>query len=99
MGVVKAMPADKFSFAPSATTFAAAQGAQFTGVRTFAQQATHVAQANFFFYLSLSGMKPDTDVASDGEADVEGRHRAALGDSFTFAHGRSRRLRRRMRSR
>jgi hypothetical protein len=54
MGAVKAMPADKFDFAPSAAIFVPGQSTQFATVRTFAQQATHVAQANYFFSL-LSG--------------------------------------------
>src|ERR1035437_7512103 len=40
MGAVKAMPAEKFSFAPSAAIFVPAQTTQFATVRTFAQQAT-----------------------------------------------------------
>src|ERR1022692_2885399 len=45
MGVLKTMPAGKFSFAPSATIFVPGQKTEFATVRTFAQQATHVAQA------------------------------------------------------
>src|ERR1700683_2899411 len=48
-GAVKAMPADKFGFAPSASIFVPAQTTDFNTVRTFAQQATHVAEANYFF--------------------------------------------------
>src|ERR1700733_2600674 len=63
MGAVKAMPAEKFGFAPSAAIFAPGQPTEFATVRTFAQQATHVAQANYFFYSNLSGLKPDVDMA------------------------------------
>ena len=86
MGAVKAMPAEKFGFAPSATIFAPGQTTEFATVRTFAQQATHVAQANYFFYMAASGLKPDVDVASieklTGKDDVV----AALAGSFAFAH-------------
>ena len=85
MGAVKAMPAEKFSFAPSAAIFVPAQMTEFQGVRTFAQQATHVAQANYFFYGVVSGLKPDVDVAIaklTNKEDVV----AALAGSFGFAH-------------
>src|ERR1700758_5891905 len=49
MGVAKAMPADKYSFAPAAGTFAPSQGAKFDGVRTFAHEASHVTLANYDF--------------------------------------------------
>ena len=86
MGAVKAMPADKFSFAPSAAIFVPAQKTEFEKVRTFAQQATHVAEANYFFYNIVSGLKPDVDVKSieklTGKDDVV----AALAASFAYAH-------------
>src|SRR5579875_3589671 len=43
MGVAKAMPADKYSFAPPS-----ANGAKYEGVRTFAQEVSHVAMANYY---------------------------------------------------
>src|SRR5271170_8105796 len=49
MGAVKAMPAEKYDFAPSAAIFVPGQKTEFAKVRTFAQQATHVAEANYFF--------------------------------------------------
>ena len=62
MGAVKAMPADKFGFAPSQAIFVPGQTTDFATVRTFAQQATHVAQANYFFANFVSGVKPDADL-------------------------------------
>src|ERR1017187_3733289 len=62
MGAVKAMPTEKFGFAPSAAIFVPGQTTEFATVRTFAQQATHVAQANYFFYMTVAGIKPDVDV-------------------------------------
>src|ERR1017187_5679591 len=67
MGAVKAMPADKFGFAPSAAIFVPGQTTQFATVRTFAEQVTHVAQANYFFYMTVSGLKPDVDMAGVGK--------------------------------
>jgi uncharacterized damage-inducible protein DinB len=86
MGAVKAMPADKFDFAPSAAIFVPGQSTQFATVRTFAQQATHVAQANYFFYMTVSGMKPDVDVAGIAKLTKKDDVVAALAASFTFAH-------------
>ena len=62
MSAVKAMPADKFDFAPSQAIFVPGQKTEFATVRTFAQQATHVAQANYFFYSVVSGLKPEVDM-------------------------------------
>jgi uncharacterized damage-inducible protein DinB len=86
MGAVKAMPADKFDFAPSAAIFVPAQTTQFATVRTFAQQATHVAQANYFFYMTVGGMKPDVDVAGIAKLTKKENVVSALAASFAFAH-------------
>ncbi|MGA2538701.1 MAG: DinB family protein [Terracidiphilus sp.] len=86
MGAVKAMPADKFSFAPSAAIFAPSQKTEFDKVRTFAQQATHVAEANYFFYSHVSGLKPDVDVKGLEKLSGKDDAVAALAGSFAFAH-------------
>jgi uncharacterized damage-inducible protein DinB len=86
MGVVKTMPAEKFGFAPSAAIFVPGQTTDFATVRTFAQQATHVAQANYFFYATVSGMKPDVDSASIAKLTRKDDVVAALAASFAFAH-------------
>ncbi|HEY4381354.1 MAG TPA: DinB family protein [Acidobacteriaceae bacterium] len=86
MGVVKTMPAEKFGFAPSAAIFASGQTTEFATVRTFAQQATHVAQANYYFFMTLSGLKPDTDVAAIGKLTDKTAIVAALAGSFAFGH-------------
>ena len=85
-GVVKAMPADKFSFAPSANTFAASQSEKFDGVRTFAQEVTHVIQANYYFYSLVSGAKPDVDMKAIGTYTTKDQIVPALAASFAFAH-------------
>ena len=86
MGAVKAMPAEKFSFAPSQALFAPDQKTEFAKVRTFAQQATHVAEANYFFYNIVSGLKPDVDVKNIEKLTSKDDVVAALAGSFTFAH-------------
>jgi uncharacterized damage-inducible protein DinB len=86
MGAVKAMPADKFSFAPSASIFVPAQNTEFKTVRTFGQQVAHVAQANYFFFMTLSGLKPDVDMKAIGSLTSKDDAVAALAGSFAFGH-------------
>ncbi|MGB7264535.1 MAG: DinB family protein [Terracidiphilus sp.] len=86
MSAVKAMPAEKFGFAPSAEIFVPGQPTEFATVRTFAQQATHVAEANYFFYSSISGIKPDVDTQAILKLTKKDEVVAALAGSFAFAH-------------
>jgi hypothetical protein len=86
MGVVKAMPADKYNFAPSAAIFAPGQGVKFDTVRTFVQQVTHVAEANYYFYSAVGGMKPDVDMKALGDIKTKDEAVAVLAGSFKFAH-------------
>jgi hypothetical protein len=86
MAAVKVMPAEKYSFRPSAAIFVPGQTTRFDGARTFAQQATHVAKENYFYFGIVSGLKPDVDVSGieklTGKEDVV----AALAGSFALAH-------------
>ena len=86
MGVVKAMPAEKYDFAPSSAIFVPGQLAKFDTVRTFAQQVTHVAEANYYFYSTLSGLKPDMDRKQIAMLTKKEDAVAALAASFAFAH-------------
>ena len=86
MGVAKAMPADKYDFAPSAAIFAPGQSPKFATVRTFGEQVAHVAEANYYFYSTLSGIKPDVDMEKIGKLTKKDDAVAALAASFTFAH-------------
>jgi DinB superfamily len=86
MSAVKAMPADKFDFAPSTAIFAPGQTTEFASVRTFAQQATHVAEANYFFYFIVSGIKPDVDQQAITKLIKKDDVVAALAGSFAYAH-------------
>ena len=86
MGVAQAMPADKYGFAPTAATFAATQGAKFDGVRTFAQEISHVTTANYYFASTILGEKMPVDPKSiDGLTTKEELLKAAA-DSFAYAH-------------
>src|SRR5258705_1635952 len=86
MGLVNAMPADKYSFAPSAAIFKADQGVKYDGVRTFGQMVAHVAQANYFFYSSLGGGKPDVDVKAIVSMTSQEDTVKALTASFAYGH-------------
>jgi uncharacterized damage-inducible protein DinB len=55
-------------------------------VRTFAQQATHVAEANYFLYQIVSGIKPDVDVKGIEKLTAKDDVVAALAGSFAYAH-------------
>ena len=83
MGVAKAMPADKYDFTPASLKI---PGAKYEGVRTFAAEVKHVAQANFFFYGAVSGMKPDMDVKAIGALKTKDEIVNALAASFAFGH-------------
>jgi uncharacterized damage-inducible protein DinB len=78
---VEAMPDDKFNFAPT-------QG-EFKGVRTFAQQAKHIAAVNYMFGAAILSEKPPVELGSENgpdsmtsKADVV----KFLKDSFTYLH-------------
>jgi len=76
VGVAEAMPADKYNFAPTA--------GQFKGVRTFGQQLTHVAEAQYFFFGAF-GIKPDIDPKSLEKLTGKDEIIKAVKDSFAFA--------------
>jgi uncharacterized damage-inducible protein DinB len=91
MGAVKAMPAEKFDFAPSAAIFAPSQKSDYLspdnkGVRSFGAMVAHIAQANYFFGSALSGLKPDVDVKAIGSLTDKDKLVAALAASFDFLH-------------
>jgi uncharacterized damage-inducible protein DinB len=86
MGAVRAMPAERFGFAPSAAIFVPGQKTEFATVRTFAQQATHVAEANYFFFGTVSGLKPDVDVDGIEKLTKKQDVVAALAASFAYGH-------------
>ncbi len=85
VSAAKAMPADKYSFAPAQGIFAPGQTTQFDSVRTFVAQVTHLAQANYFFF-GWSGIKPDRDVKAIGAITTKDEALAALEESFAYAH-------------
>src|SRR5438105_3772825 len=91
VGLAKAMPAEKYNFAPSAAIFVESQKTDFLspdnkGVRTFAENVKHVAQANYFYAGRASGLKPDADVKAIADLKDKDQIVAALEASYAFAH-------------
>lgn len=89
MGVVKAMPAESFNYTPSAKAgngSSAAAAPKFEGVRSFGQQAIHLAQANYFFFQSFGGPKPTADLKGMSNLKSKDEIVAALQGSFAYAH-------------
>jgi uncharacterized damage-inducible protein DinB len=76
VAAAEAMPADKYDFAPTT--------GEFKGVRTFGQQITHVAEAQYFFFKGF-GIKPGIDVEAIGKLTSKDDVVKALKDSYAFA--------------
>jgi uncharacterized damage-inducible protein DinB len=77
----EAMPEDKFAFAPT--------GGEFKDVKTFTQQVSHVASANFMFGAGILGEKPPMELGGEnGPATLKTKADIIkfLKDSFAYAH-------------
>jgi hypothetical protein len=89
VGAAKAMPAEKYNFAPSQEIFAPSQKVDFVSpksVNTFGQTVAHIAQANYSFFSSLGGAKPDVDMKAMGALTSKEDTVKALEGSFAYAH-------------
>ena len=81
VSLAEAMPADKYKFAPTR--------GEFQGVRTFGQQAAHVAAVNYLVAAAVLGEKPPVDTGGEnGPASLDGKDAIVkyLKDSFAYAH-------------
>lgn len=80
--LVQAMPADKFGFAPT--------GGEFHGVRTFAQQSTHVAAVLYEVSAAILGEKNPTEMgkSENGPASLKSKAEVEkyVKDAFAYAH-------------
>jgi len=79
--VAKAMPAEKYGFAP-----ASANGAKFEGVRTFAQEVSHVTVANYYFASTILGETMPVNSKTISALTTKDDLLKAAADSFTYAH-------------
>jgi hypothetical protein len=86
MMLVKAMPAEKYEFAPSQAIFVPSQKTSYDGVRTFGGLILHVAQANYIMAARFGGLKPDVDMKSLAGLKTKDEIDAALAASFAFLH-------------
>jgi uncharacterized damage-inducible protein DinB len=81
VAVADAMPADKYSFAPT--------NGEFRGVRNFAKQVKHVAAVNYLCAAAILGEQAPADAADERGPD-SARTKAEifkyLKDSFAYLH-------------
>jgi hypothetical protein len=81
MSLASAMPADKYNFAPTSGAF--------TGVRTFAQQAKHIASIMYMVSAAALKQKPPVDLGGeDGPDSIRSKAEVIdyLRGAFAFAH-------------
>jgi hypothetical protein len=80
LSVAEAMPAEKYSYIPSAP------GGKFDGVRSFAEQVKHVACANFAFFNEIEGKTPPDGCEKGGPAPATTKVELLkyLHDSFDY---------------
>jgi uncharacterized damage-inducible protein DinB len=80
IGLAEAMPEDKYSFIPTV--------GKFDGVRSFGEQAKHVACAQFTFFNEFEGKKPPDDCEKGGHdpAKTKAELIKYLKDSFDYSN-------------
>lgn len=82
VSLAEAVPADQYGFAPTK--------GEFQGVRTFAQQAKHIASTNWGACASALGEKPPTETGEDekGPDSVATKDQIVkyLKDSYSYCH-------------
>ncbi len=81
VSAAEAMPADKYSFAPT--------NGEFKGVRTFAQQVKHVAAVNYMVGAAILGEKSPVVLGGENGPDsVKSKAEIVkfLNESFAYTH-------------
>jgi uncharacterized damage-inducible protein DinB len=80
--VAAAMPAEKYSYIPSAP------GGKFDGVRSFAEQVKHVACANYAFFNEIEGKTPPDGCEKGGPAPAKTKAELLkyLRESFDYGN-------------
>jgi uncharacterized damage-inducible protein DinB len=81
LSAAEAMPAEKYSYMPSAP------GADFKGVRSFAEQVKHVACANYAFFNEIEGKTPPEHCEKGGPSPAATKAELLkyLRDSIEYA--------------
>jgi hypothetical protein len=82
LSVAEAMPAEKYSYVPSAP------GGKFDGVRSFAEQVKHVACANYAFFNEIEGKTPPDGCEKGTPASLTTKPELLkyLRDSFDYGN-------------
>jgi len=84
--VAEAMPESKFSFSPESLNI---PGADYKGVRTFAEQLKHVAASNYYIWSPITGDKLRDDL-NNGKGPENMKAKADiikfLKESFALGH-------------
>jgi hypothetical protein len=82
LSVAEAMPAEKYSYIPSAP------GGKFDGVRSFGEQVKHVACVNFAFFNEIEGKTPPDGCEKGGPAPATTKAELLkyLRDSFDYGN-------------
>ena len=86
VAVAEAMPAEKYSFAPTAAAFASGSPAKFDTVRTFGAELTHLIGGNYYFFSKASGVSTPAAAKQAATLKTKDEIVAALKQSFVFAH-------------
>lgn len=84
--LAEAMPEEKYDFMPGGDMFKSGI-AKYEGVRTFRQEITHIAQANYF-YGAMAGGQPMNSEKAKAVAMTKTKAELvqALKDSFAYLH-------------
>ena len=87
VGLVAAMPADKINFSPTSLEI---KGSDYQGVRTFAQEAKHLATYVYMLSSAVLEQKPPVDLGKgdNGPDTVKSKEEILdyMKGAFTFGH-------------
>lgn len=82
VGAAEAMPEDKYDFAPASLNI---KNSDYKGVRTFAEQVKHVADANYLLWSPISSEKR-VDTKTIEALKTKAEIVQALKDSYAYGH-------------
>ena len=87
VGLVEAMPADRINFTPASLEI---KGSEFKGVRSFAQEAKHLATYTYMLSSQILGEKPPVDIGKDDSGPDSVKTKDQIVDymkgAFAFGH-------------
>ncbi len=87
VGLVEAMPADRINYTPQSLEI---KGSDFKGVRTFAQEAKHLATYIYMLSSAILDQKPPVDIGKDDSGPDAVQTKEQIVDymkgAFGFGH-------------